>query len=310
MMSYFPKNLIFYKRFVDDTFNRRKKDAPDLLFENLNSYHTKINLTIERKPLKFLDTKIIYEDTIQTAVHRKSTKFPIPWLSCVPKRYKRNAINGDLHRAYRISSDFDKEIKCIKRKFTDAGYPVRFIMSVINDFNKKISNKDDDYIIPPDFFDIPKQKLLIELPYCPQNELVAKSFLKRLSNFADNKYDFIIIWKTRKMRSLFPLKDRNMHRSCVIYKGVCSCGSSYVGETKRNTLTRWNEHDTPNGNTVPSKHLVANEHHWFTWSILSTAPSNLFKRKILEAFYISIHKPDINEQMKSQKLHLFVGGVT
>ena len=34
----------------------------------------------------------------------------------------------------------------------------------------------------------------------------------------------VVTWKTRNIRSLFPLKDENDYKSCVIFKGVCSCG--------------------------------------------------------------------------------------
>ena len=50
-----------------------------------------------------------------------------------------------------------------------------------------------------------------------------------------------ITCKTRNIRSLFPLKDKNDYKSCVVYKGDCSCGSLYIGETKRNGEVRWNE---------------------------------------------------------------------
>ena len=36
------------------------------------------------------------------------------------------------------------------------------------------------------------------------------------------------------MQYLFPLKDKNDYKSCVIHKGDCSCGSRYISETKRN----------------------------------------------------------------------------
>ena len=49
----------FYKRYVDDTYIRRKKNKPDSLFEKLNSYYPNIKLTIEKNPAKFLDTEII-----------------------------------------------------------------------------------------------------------------------------------------------------------------------------------------------------------------------------------------------------------
>ena len=51
----------------------------------------------------------------------------------------------------------------------------------------------------------------------------------------------VVTWKTRNIRSLFSLKDKNDYKSCVIYKGgSCSCGSRYIGETKRNVEVRWN----------------------------------------------------------------------
>ena len=54
-----PLKPIFYKRFVDDTFNRRKKNNPDHLFNAINEYHKKIRYTIEQNPTNFFDTKLI-----------------------------------------------------------------------------------------------------------------------------------------------------------------------------------------------------------------------------------------------------------
>ena len=45
------------------------------------------------------------------------------WSSKVPSKYKRNAITDELHRAKRIASDFHKETRRIRSKYTDAGYP-------------------------------------------------------------------------------------------------------------------------------------------------------------------------------------------
>ena len=51
-----PMKLHFYKRYVDDTYIRRKENEPDSLFEKLHSYHPNMKLTIEKNPTKFLDT--------------------------------------------------------------------------------------------------------------------------------------------------------------------------------------------------------------------------------------------------------------
>ena len=53
-----PLKSKVYRRFVDDTYRRRKENEPDELFSKMNSYHPNINLTIEINSSKFLDTKI------------------------------------------------------------------------------------------------------------------------------------------------------------------------------------------------------------------------------------------------------------
>ena len=51
---------IFYKGFVDDIYNRRKKGIHYIwkLYERLNNYHPNIKLTIEINLNKFLHTEI------------------------------------------------------------------------------------------------------------------------------------------------------------------------------------------------------------------------------------------------------------
>ena len=109
----------------------------NVLFDRLNSYHPNIKLTIEVNPSKFLDTKLTnINGTYKFNVYWKNTKLPSPWTSETPTRYKRNTINGDLCRSKRIPSNFDEEIPLIKEKFMRADYPLRFINSVINQFQK------------------------------------------------------------------------------------------------------------------------------------------------------------------------------
>ena len=50
----------------------------------------------------------------------------------------------------------------------------------------------------------------------------------------------------------------------TIYKGNCSCGSRYIGETERNAEVRWNKHKNPTKSSEPSKHLRNNIIHCFT----------------------------------------------
>ena len=110
-----PLKPIFF-RFVDDIINRCKKNVPDELFFKLNNYHRNTKLTTEISPTKFLDTQLVnLNRKMETNVYRKQNKLPVPWSSNIPKRYKRNAINGGLHRAKRIAADSKKGIDKLKR---------------------------------------------------------------------------------------------------------------------------------------------------------------------------------------------------
>ena len=66
-----PLKPIFYRRFVDDVINRRKKNVPDELFFKLNNYHRNIKLITEISPTKFLDTQLVnLNRKIETKVYR------------------------------------------------------------------------------------------------------------------------------------------------------------------------------------------------------------------------------------------------
>ena len=283
-----PSKPIFYSRFVDDIYSRRKL-GDNVLFDRLNSYHPNIRLTVEVNPSRFLDTKLTnINGTYKFNVYLKNTKLPSPWTSKTPKRYKRNTINGDIHRLKRISSNSDEEIPLIKEKFMKGDYPLRFINSVVNEFQKGKECGDESFIIPTILFEIANPLIFVEIPYCELNEVRSKHFLKKFHKFTNSSFRMVITWKTRSIRSLFPLKDKNDYKSCVIYKRDCSCGSHYIGETKRKGEVRCNEHNNPTKSSEPSKHLRSNINHYFTRTVISDAPKNAKTRKNLEALYIAL----------------------
>ena len=252
-----PISPSFYKRYVDDIISRRKKDEPDLLLEKLMNYHKNINFTVERNPSKFLDTELLINNGFcETRVFRKPNKFPLHWFSKTPVRYKRNAITGDLHRAKKISSNYFEEVEKIHKKFINAGFPERFVSSVIDKFNNPIPiEEDDDVLIPPYFFDDPIPFILVKIPFCPENEHLPKHFIRKLKSFLE------------------------MCNICVIYEGSCSCSDTYIGETKRNVEVRWLEHEHLKGKSEPAKHLNKNPTHKFSWRVLMSAPQNTRIRK-------------------------------
>ena len=95
-----PLNPKLHKRYVDDTITKRKKHtANDELFANMKSHHHNIKLTVETIPTRFLHTAFNGNpgSSVTTNVFQKPRKFPAFSNSLIPKRYKGNNINGDLH---------------------------------------------------------------------------------------------------------------------------------------------------------------------------------------------------------------------
>ena len=296
-----PRNPFLYKRYIDDIFTKRVINENDELFNALNNFHPSTKLTIECNPTYFLDTEIKNVNGQQTKrLYRKETKLPFHFSSNIPKRYKRNNILTELNRAAKISDDFQEEIKLTRKKFYTANYPKKFVDDIVNNYQA-----DYEFIIPPDFFKEDKQKVIIELPYSTKNENIQSHFLTKLNNFTGNKFKIQIIWKTRKIKSLFKLKDKINHPASIIYKGVCTCGENYAGETVRNALARWDEHNDVRKLSEPARHLKqhsrSTDRHVFNWSIIRTAPKNDQKRKVIEALIIAIVKPKLNNQVRSKK---------
>ena len=134
-----------------------------------------------------------------------------------------------------------------------------------------------------------------------KSEILSKHFINKFDKFADNTFDVRIKWLTQKVKNLFRVKDKSLHQACKIYKGVCSCGKSYIGETVHNNLTKVSN---------PSKHITDNVDHKFHWSVLARAPTNTSQRKVLEAYYTVLEKPTLNDQLEPDRLNLFRNGVT
>ena len=140
--------------------------------------------------------------------------------------------------------NFDHENEAIRRKYHLAGFPTIFVDNAIHQSHLKLP--EYQLIIPDFLFAEPKKFILVEIPFYMSNENTVKRFLNKLQSFFHHKFDIAVKWSTKKIRSLFRLKDKNPHPACKIYEGNCSCSVNYIGETKRNVETRLNEHENPN----------------------------------------------------------------
>ena len=105
---------------------------------------------------------------------------------------------------------------------------------------------------------------------------------------------------------MFTLKDRIKHKANIVYKKTCSCNESYIGETKRNAEIRWKEHcsNTDKKREI-AKHLLKNPGHTIDWQVITSAPHQRNKQKILEACYITKFKSCPNNQLDIKIKYLF-----
>ena len=114
-----------------------------------------------------------------------------------------------------------KPILVITSKYIKGGYSPQFVTFVIN--TCAVVKKEP--IVPPQMFD-ERKTVYFQLPFCKTNEQKIKSIANKLGESTNNKVKFICHWKTRKLKSLFPLKCRIKHKANIVYKGIYSCNKS------------------------------------------------------------------------------------
>ena len=159
-------------------------------------------------------------------MYNKMKKLPVHWTSKIPwdtnafihayycdmwHTYDIDTVIDELHRAKKIASSFDIEIKSIVNKYIAAGFPTRFVHSIIDNFD---SDKNNLFILQRLFEE--RKAFTIHLPFSSSNESFVKTFISKLTYFTNEKCKFNVVWNTRKVQSLFPLKDKVDHYSCVI----------------------------------------------------------------------------------------------
>ena len=94
---------------------------------------------------------------------------------------------------------------------------------------------------------------------------------------------------------MLPLKDRIKLKANIVYKKVCPCNESFIGERKRNAEIRRKEHcSNMDRESEVAEHLLKNPGQAINWQVITSAPQQRNKQKILEVYYITKFKPSLN----------------
>ena len=83
-----------------------------------------------------------------------------------------------------------------------------------------------------------------------------------------------------------------------------------MGKTVKEVETRWSEQNMSSEKQNPSKYLNSNTIHHFSCSVIFSAPVRKLTGKTLEAYFIALLKPTLNDERESYLLHLFKNGIT
>jgi hypothetical protein len=317
-------------RYVDDTFGLIKIGEEQHVQQELNKYHPNIQFTQEVEKdemISFLDVAIKRSGgTIETSVYRKKTNTDvyIHWKAHAPSSWKIATLKNLIQRATRVCSTdqaLQQELVHLKKVFcTINDYPEALVEEII----KNEKDRHNQPITNPTECDETKMdeeqeeiQLMLSLPYAGKvgEQIVEKvqKYVKKKASNGNKKVRVNAVFKSMKLSSRFPLKDRTKpeHQHNVVYYVKCpnkKCNCAYCGETKRRMGKRTNEH----GSTDPKSHVLIHskktKHKRVKgedFKILRSGFTSQFRRKISESLFIKKHKPDLNVQKDSYRLCLF-----
>jgi hypothetical protein len=265
-------NIIFYGRYVDDTFLIYKgtQRQIDRLHSYLNSINSHMRFTLEHEvkgQLNFLDlsiTKNTSNKKLHFNIYRKptTTDTVIHATSFHPISQKMAAFHSMIHRLLSLPLDnknFLDELHTIKYIAVANGYSATVVSSIL----KKHRNRRGNINQLTKTAQEKKTQTYITATYT--------NFIPKILKSLVNKNSGIVVTYKTTNNILNNLRTRDsicLENRTGVYKLSCSdCDGFYVGQTGRGFLSRFKEHKPPtfyrNFDAIKSnfaKHLV-NENH-------------------------------------------------
>lgn len=239
-------NIKFITKYVDDLFAVIKQDDMEIILKALNSYHKKIQFTVEKendKKIPYLDITIIKENgKLITNWYAKGIASGrlINFHSTQPMSMKTNTATNLINKILNISDKRfrNENISKIRKIMNQNSYPTQITNNLINKILRKQSNTNTK--------NQSTERVFYSVPYVPK--LTETKTLKHMIN--DDK-TYIAYTSNKTLRHLFtrekPKIDK-MKADNVVYEITCQgnesemCNKVYIGTTKRMLGTRIAEH--------------------------------------------------------------------
>ena len=300
-------------RYMDDIISICHRDQTEHLLEEVNCIHRNLSFTIEVEEngkIPFLDMMLIRQGPrVSTAWFRKptDTNTCLNYYACAPTRYKRNTVEGTVHRIFNCTSSwklFHEGLSEAKWIWEANQYPPSFYQPIVNEaLNFIITGKRSRGKAASDAEgateDRPKS---VESTLCPSRDrsLLLMQYHGKISDRFSRRIRTIcprinVVFVTRKLKTFMPsLKGKipDELKSRVIYEITCpGCEACYVGMTSRHLCTRLEEHRKESAPVA--QHLKSCGVSDFGAKIIDSC-FNVVKLATLESLYIEKQKPSIN----------------
>lgn len=240
-LNYSRIRILFYLRYVDDTFALVPTRHVQNVVDAFNSIHTRIQFTFEvesNRVLSFLDIRVVRltNGTIIFDWYHKETWTGryINFDSYLPMSYKMNTPKMFVQKILQLShpSFHQKNFDLLVETMMKNGYSRKLLERTIADCKEKFG-KPTDVKSTMDF------NKTISLPY---NHV---AFNRLRITLAQHQIRVVAKALEPLGRQLFSkLKDPvpKEEKSGLVYKIVCSCGDVYVGQTEQYLKSRFDQH--------------------------------------------------------------------
>ena len=304
---------ITFKRYVDDSHARSPNvDQATRFLQILNDQDPKIQYTIEientNKALPFLDVNIRNDGSgrYEYSVYRKDaiTNVQIKPHSSINPCIVEGVFKGFLVRAHRLCSPtlLKDEINFLIDVFAENGHTRSALESITAKFILP-ENRAQQLTVPTKTAQTTSDSTttsstIVKLPWIPRlgpklRKIFKQHNIKTVFTSTPNLKSLLC-----NNKSTLPC---NSHPG--VYKLECSCGSCYIGETKKKVATRLEEHQRDIRNekwnaTGCSEHArtCAGQFNWCE-NVTIALESNYHLRKIREALEIKRWKTGPDQPM-------------
>lgn len=301
-----PQKPSHWFRYVDDTFvvwSHGEKEL-EIFLRHLNSIHPRIQFTMEKEAngkLPFLDVLVSRKEngSLGHQVFRKPTHTD-RYLHKDSNHHhgqKRAMMKILVDRAKRVCepSQLQAELNHLDQALQCNGYTISEIKRATN---IKRGNGNTDRV------DTNPERSRAFLPYL-------KNVTDRISKILKKKNVKTVFKPTSQLRNIIrSVKDpRDPLSSGGVYRIPCSCGSVYIGTTKRSVNTRIKEHKGNCRRGETEKSAVA-EHAWsggnhdirFSDTKVLSSGNHYHSRLNREAIEIYKHPNNFNKKEENLRL--------